>query len=71
MRRAASNIGTLIIDGKEYAVIPMEEYRRAEAEMLPDESIEQDLGDIAECRRRDAEDGKPIALAKVRKQLGL
>lgn len=66
-----STIGTLTIDGKEYAVIPLDDYQKAEAEMLPDESIKQDLGDIAECRRRDAEGGPSIPLDEVRKRLGL
>jgi hypothetical protein len=65
------SVATLIIDGKEYAVIPLDEYRQTEAQMLPDESIGQDLGDVAECQRRDAQEGPSIPLEEVRKRLGL
>ena len=71
MSSATLTIGTLTIDGKEYAVIPMDEYRRAESEMLPDESVDQELGDSAELARRKAEGGEPVSLEQVRKQLGL
>jgi len=71
MSNTTQVIGTLVIDGREYAVIPMEEYRRVESEMLPDESIEQDLGDSAELARRKAEGGQAVPLDQVRKQLGL
>jgi hypothetical protein len=66
-------VGTLTIGRKKFVVIPEKEYRQLKklAGMLPDESIEQDLRDSAELRRRKSAGGKPVPLAAVRKRLGL
>ncbi len=70
-----STIGTLTIDGKEYVVIPLEQYRRAFDEhgvrvVHEDELTEQDRGDLAELKRRKATE-KPVPYAEARKSMGL
>ncbi len=66
-------VGTLEIGGKKFVVIPEKEYRQlkeqAESGMLADESVEQDLRDSAELKRRKASGEKGIPLAEMRKQL--
>jgi hypothetical protein len=69
------SVATLNIEGKEYAVIPMEQYRRAFDEhgvrvLAEEEMTQQDRGDVAESRRR-ARKEKPIPYESARKMMGL
>lgn len=75
MSNATVAIGTLIIDGKQYAVIPMEKYRQAFDEqgvrvLAEEELTEQDRGDLAESQRR-ADEETPIPYEEARKRMGL
>ena len=69
------SVAILTIDGKQYAVIPIEQYRSAFDEhgvrvLQENELTDQDRGDLAESRRRAARE-KTIPYEKARKQAGL
>jgi len=69
------SVATLTIDGKKYAVIPMEQYLQAFDKhgvrvLREEEMTEQDRGDLAESQRR-ADKEKPIPYEQARKMMGL
>jgi hypothetical protein len=69
------SVMTLTMDGREYAVIPMEKYRQAFDEhgvraLHEDEMTEQDRGDVAESQRR-AEKEESVPYEEARKLMGL
>ncbi|MCC6425030.1 MAG: hypothetical protein IT447_16265 [Phycisphaerales bacterium] len=69
------SVATLTLDGKKYAIIPIEQYRKAFDQhgvrvLRDDEMTEQDRGDVAELKRRKAAE-KAIPYSKARKTMGL
>jgi hypothetical protein len=69
------SVATLTIEGRKYAVIPMEKYRQAFDEhgvrvLHDDEMTEQDRGDVRELKRRKKKE-KPIPYAKAKKTMGM
>jgi hypothetical protein len=68
------SIGTLTIDGKEYVVVPKDEYLEALGKhgvrvLAEDELTELDRGDLAEFHRLENE--PEVEYEQARRQLGL
>jgi hypothetical protein len=62
-------VQTLKLGRREYVLISKKDFARLQRRA--GELTEQDLGDIAESKRRLAEPGRSIPLSDVRKRLGL
>jgi hypothetical protein len=60
-------VQTLTLGKKKFVILPEKEFRRLQQKA--EEITTQDKGDIAESKRREHE--PPVALASVRKRLGL
>ena len=62
-------VQTVKLGRQEFVIVPKKDFSRLQRRA--GELTEQDLGDIAESKRRLAEPGKSMPLSEVRKRLGL
>jgi hypothetical protein len=60
---------TVKLGGKEFVIVPKNDFTRLQRRA--GELTKQDLGDIAESKRRLAAPGRSIPLSEVRKRLGM
>jgi hypothetical protein len=60
---------TVKFGGKEFVIVPKNDFTRLQRKA--GELTKQDLGDIAESKRRLAAPGRSIPLSEVRKRLGM
>lgn len=62
-------VQTVKLGRREFVLLPKKDFTRLQRRA--GELTEQDLGDIAESKRRLASRGRSIPLSEVRKRLGL
>jgi hypothetical protein len=62
-------VQTIKLAGKEFVIVPKNDFARLQRRA--GELTKQDLGDIAESKRRLAASGRSVPLSEVRKRLGL
>jgi hypothetical protein len=62
-------VQTVKLAGKEFVIVPKNDFTRLQRRA--GELTKQDLGDIAESKRRLTAPGRSIPLSEVRKRLGL